>query len=797
MREIEQRTHHQVTPTKRISKACDQCRSRKVKCDGYKLCSRCKKQHIACTYEYIHKNKLDGTDSKSKNHPILKRARIDNINETSLNRAGDNQIILDRLGKIESMVEHILHHLNEPTTENSESFENDQYGQARSTKPDLKLTENHMFENDKTNKPSLQSTAFLLSPGAIQWLKVNGKNEKLDCLTTVLKFTKTLETYSLYEWVDPIDRNDLSSLPSREMISLLLDCVEYITFPIKMLDIDYINKALNVYCDYRDGNIKSLYMTYSDMFLVNAYLLLLSSCMIKVVSSKSTSKLLPNIQQLIKIEKQLFDNTIFYFHRVSAISDGVGSIYGCILLAWYADNVKFSKAGYMISLVAIRQAQQRGLNMNESYSGFSDTETKKYSNMWWLCYSIHYLMCLKTGNLPMIKDDDITAPELPQLASSWNFKNKFNDFRDLTSISNVISSREKLIDEDLDELIMQIEVDFSAVLSNILNYFTIDSTRFNGIEDIMKTKSIVLQELECWKDRIPEIIRPSLNFDKDFSKKIKEISIRGSCKGCYAFTLWSTYYNHILLVINRFISAFLLNFNGDIVKESLQAFDAARVILKISIFIKHWPEFDANIFTAYIFNAVLSICYYYLGPNSSLLNFEVDIELLLKVWKDYFIPLREKNRKIVNSWNYSAIIMCFLYLIKEKAFELGVNKNIEYLISELKNITDPVDEFYMNKKNIISFVFENEQNYNSIFGDSRQFAKIPINSKKSKIQIPVKNRNNENTINEDILSLSTENISKESNLGLEIEQIWPYPPGIGDIDLQDFGNFFTDNLFNI
>ncbi|VEU24311.1 DEKNAAC105675 [Brettanomyces naardenensis] len=41
----------------RTSKACDYCRSKKIKCDGHLQCSKCSKHNLVCTYNYIAKKR--------------------------------------------------------------------------------------------------------------------------------------------------------------------------------------------------------------------------------------------------------------------------------------------------------------------------------------------------------------------------------------------------------------------------------------------------------------------------------------------------------------------------------------------------------------------------------------------------------------------------------------------------------------------------------------------------------------------------------------------------------------------
>lgn len=42
---------------KRTPKACDYCRSKKIKCDGQPQCSKCIKHHLICTYNYVPKKR--------------------------------------------------------------------------------------------------------------------------------------------------------------------------------------------------------------------------------------------------------------------------------------------------------------------------------------------------------------------------------------------------------------------------------------------------------------------------------------------------------------------------------------------------------------------------------------------------------------------------------------------------------------------------------------------------------------------------------------------------------------------
>ena len=113
---------------------------------------------------------------------------------------------------------------------------------------------------------------------------------------------------------------------------------------------------------------------------------------------------------LTELQEKLFDNAIYYYQRVSVVSEGIETIEALLLLIiciesnWLTSFLNSSPIA-----VAIRFAQDLGLHRAESYLNKPLKEQERRRRVWWFCYFFDIEFCFKSGKPPMINSSDVTT----------------------------------------------------------------------------------------------------------------------------------------------------------------------------------------------------------------------------------------------------------------------------------------------------------------------------------------------------------------------------------------------------
>ncbi|GMF07499.1 unnamed protein product [Ambrosiozyma monospora] len=168
------------------------------------------------------------------------------------------------------------------------------------------------------------SSISIFSKTGVNWMASKFKDPYVmfplkNMMTNMIR----LEPEIFSVWVDPIDRSKVSPLPPRNIVESLLHSTVNLSFFDKSLE-EKARTIAKSYCDYRDGLIPEPRFTYGELLLLNAILLL--SCTIHL--DKSKVGLVPENERIAgdvleKYGRYFLDNTLFYFHRVALVSDGL------------------------------------------------------------------------------------------------------------------------------------------------------------------------------------------------------------------------------------------------------------------------------------------------------------------------------------------------------------------------------------------------------------------------------------------------------------------------------------------
>lgn len=597
------------------------------------------------------------------------------------------------------------------------------------------LEEREQFEY---NGLFMHTSIFFLSKVGLMVLEQKmEKPEYITPLRKIIEFTTPHEPGILSLWINTINETELNPLPSRENINTLILHLETSFFLAKAINFKHLKRLFKLYCDRRDGLINEPKFRYDDYFFMNSTLLVSCSFINEHLFNDlaDISLPLPDFEgvSLKEIENELLRNSLFYYHKCSVISGGLSSISGCLLLAFYADYVLLSRASYLISSTAIRQAQELGLHIEETYRGLQEDERSLRLSIWWACYIFDKEMCVRWAQAPVINDKDVSAPPLPGFETFWSPNN--------SNLKDQKSNRSLYLHE--------IQVSLDPYLETVSKFYTLDQylttdyafitskiydtfLRANALKDlkreeVTKLKDEIYEELECWRLTIPEEVRPTPGYDEVFFNYIGKLNLEKILLSTHKVLLATTFYvryHHVKLMVDRAYKKYcFLEYSESITDEQLiEPTVSARCIIRISCLID--PRFGnySNFFIFYPFNAFLSLCGYYIHVKKMDENIQSDLQLLLDCLKLHVKPFSLLNR----SDNRTQCVDFFLKGILYATYKTCINRFGEDAI-KLKNleILNDIDDLN-NGKITVGELMKFTVDFSS--DDDIPFSKLPYYS---------------------------------------------------------------------
>lgn len=111
----------------------------------------------------------------------------------------------------------------------------------------------------------------------------------------------------------------------------------------------------------------------------------------------------------LDLQNTYLDNAIYYYHKISIISEGIETIEAILFLVMYVEISWFSShVNFVLTSVAIRYAQELGFHRAEAYEGLSEEESTRRRKIWWYCYYFDLEICFRSGKPPVINASDVS-----------------------------------------------------------------------------------------------------------------------------------------------------------------------------------------------------------------------------------------------------------------------------------------------------------------------------------------------------------------------------------------------------
>ncbi|EER30855.1 predicted protein [Candida tropicalis MYA-3404] len=783
------------TTRKRIRVACDTCRRKKIKCNGTFPCANCVQTKNESSCHYTERPMKKSKIVKDKKETSISNKKDDVISVTSSN--GDNNElkpkdkpttkskskskshstgdIESRLSSIENSISRmmsVMEKLSGKLTSQSNGEQNiteDEEPEIRdhtTTPSDLQNPKKDF--NDLVNLRNwdefvgTHSIACIFSRDSLAWMERALGEYGVEYLTPIrnlpLVFFSEMKPYIL-KWVDPpvVDRHQKRRLmetpfPLDEKLVMGLVNLYYEETSIvnTIVEESWMRELFTSYfknLKETDARKRRRYRL-PELLSMTCVLLIALTCNTEDGLFNYDPKKFPNEyspagalldgysrKMLTELQEKLFDNAIYYYQRVSVVSEGIETIEALLLLIiciesnWLTSFLNSSPIA-----VAIRFAQDLGLHRAESYLNKPLKEQERRRRVWWFCYFFDIEFCFKSGKPPMINSSDVTTNSDEDLLQY--FKLTAAEAPQSSALTSVFQS---IVDDVLRStteqssmslgILRQIQYGgyinnpmyfhFSVLLlskirSNSYHELFVASAQKKSFNEISNTLEKLNQEMMQLAAHSAEAIKPRFHNDLRFQVSDTDNSISRK-ETILSFKL--SFFCH-LMIINRY--PFMISTKDSLLDDRILQYrnlslDSARTIL---LLVKSWDRSSA---TAIFFNwalyfpvAAFLVLSAAILNHPSLAESQRDLYLLIDIALSYF--------SCSNEWKHSDSFInkkTVIYTNKALSIELIIRLMLRIVIKVFETQTGI--SILDNNQILKDYLKEAETKFPEIFQNHQEF----------------------------------------------------------------------------
>ena len=391
---------------KRVPKACDHCRKRKIKCGPVNpitgTCENCNKFNTSCTFrhhdEISRHRKFTDLKRASDNEPKVKKAAAELSPETSS--------MEQKLEKLESQLAGLYELISRQQAVKSESLHYTR-SQRTSGTPDMSPApkQKRYFTSLLTKRRVAwlrkQAETFRISGGVE--LGDESSNWSLCPLTDVFFIASRWYVAQIKKIIDfsnpfnPLNTPQLYAFPPEHQVDSILS-----VYRDRILDTGF-----SIVCGEEVQTLLNRYFSNEKLSHSELMLLDMTFCIGICYSHLGTSSVpTETSQEFSALGSHMLLNAMYQYHKVSLLSEGLRSIQALLMLFQQVNSKISNEVAYNIFCIAQRFAQDMGLNRREAYQGLSFKEASKRLRIWYSCLMIDAQLSLVFCREPLINMDD-------------------------------------------------------------------------------------------------------------------------------------------------------------------------------------------------------------------------------------------------------------------------------------------------------------------------------------------------------------------------------------------------------
>ncbi|KAJ4856119.1 fungal specific transcription factor domain-containing protein [Trichoderma breve] len=625
---------------RRIARACDQCRRKKIKCDG-KLpsCTHCTNYKTECIFTQIEKKRATPKGAKYIEALENRLTRMEKL----LRLAGILVNEDDDLAELEKrLIEKSGHPAavapsSGPSSPSRLTSESDATASPRSsvTSPGslqgeeevealsemmCSLVTNHCGE---TRYIGSSSGFSIFSPKGVQW--INNKTGDATFQNMISEVSEDDHKWTNWKpeiFSDLFQRPVFRPLPSKpEAMSLLKDFFENFNFERQYSDDPYQGSG---------------WWASLNCALAIAHRLRVMSNLVPQEEDEKAWGYLKNAMSV--------------FAELTMRNTDLLSVQALLGMALFMQGTPNPQPTFLLIAAAIRLSHSIGLHKKGTGFNLNPIEIEQRKRVFWIAYMLDKDLCLRSGRPPAQDDDDMNV-ELPDADPEDN-------------IGNI-----PLADGKGKMNLFRVMCEFAVIESNVYKRLYSAKAAKQSDGELLATIGELDQELEEWKDRIPIDFRPEHEIRASHTPLILHIVM-----------VHFTYYNclttiHRMSIHHGFWTSRLANYaisgqnvrplNPRVFSSAMLSTAAARASIAL---LKYIPQGD--------FSCVWLILYF---PVSAL------VTLFGNILQN---PLDQRAKSDVRLMN---LVVTFLSMLGQEAEQGGVHRMLG-ICSEFCRIAQRVIE---------------------------------------------------------------------------------------------------------
>ncbi|KAF1816580.1 hypothetical protein P152DRAFT_129067 [Eremomyces bilateralis CBS 781.70] len=498
-------TEHPDAKRRRIARACDMCRKKKIKCDGrMPACTHCQNYKTECIFTQVEKkrnppkgakyiegleNRLgrmesllrlsgllsDDDDGRTDLGTLEKRLseKAQQRREQSASAQGDQTSTTDRL---ENGTDATSQHISSPGSGNTTSPE-----PQRSREEEVEALSDMMCSLVTNNCGETRyigsSSGFsIFSPKGIQWVnEKTGDHSFQDMITNAAIDDNKWIHWKSDVFRDIFQRRVFRPLPSKnEALSLLKDYFENFNCMFPLFHEPTFMHLVDKHYSREPYEGSGWWASLNIALAIGHRLRVVSN----LVPQEEDQKAWGYLKNALAVQTEL-----------TMRNTDLLSIQALLGMALFLQGTPNPQPSFFLVAAAIRLSHSIGLHKRGSGFGLNRDEIEQRKRVFWIGYMLDRDICLRSGRPPIQDDDDMNV-ELPSEDPPDNVgnipladgKGKINLFRLMCT--------------------------FAAIASKVYkNLYSVKATKQSDGE-LLNTIGELDRELEEWKDGIPIDFRP-------------------------------------------------------------------------------------------------------------------------------------------------------------------------------------------------------------------------------------------------------------------------------------------------
>ncbi|AGO12523.1 AaceriAER183Cp [[Ashbya] aceris (nom. inval.)] len=499
---------------KRVSKACDICRAKKIRCNGEEPCVNCEKFNLECAYTHVIKRR-QAAPTRVSNRKLLGdlSARLQRLEHVLVQMSSQ---LGGETWRAPAAAAEAAEEEGESSEESEEDWtpcvrRTDSASSYESAASDSMLARLALSDSKPDTYFGTHTSFSLFSRRGLRWLYrvLGGRNEFVLPLLKLNTFIKHNHERFYDKFLAAVDVAALPEWPELERCELLRDV--FLRDLQRTYSVVSREEVSAVFARLRFVSPGQL--SIPEQLLVCTVMLLAA---IAIGFEQDADTTLWD-----KLANQMLTRTVNIVQTtwMMPTSDPVGYMQAIILLCVYLENSPVPQTTYLQLSFAIRIGQTLGLHQRESYMHIKDVaERYRRLNVWWWCYRYDKVLSVCTGKPSLIHEHDNTA---------------FNDWDYYQLLKSQMTPQDALESRpsppagfDLPEALEKLLIFGAETLTNLnhtLNYhlyklYRIQSEAYTNLfcnramsEDDVQQRvrhiNYILQCLDGWWDSVPEMLR--------------------------------------------------------------------------------------------------------------------------------------------------------------------------------------------------------------------------------------------------------------------------------------------------